>query len=503
MEPSKRIFLNTGVQYARTIINMVVMLFSTRILLNYLGSEDYGLYSVVGSVVFMIGFLTTSLATSTQRFLSYAHGDKDICLLSGIFANAVFLHFSGGVLIAVSMCFLGPIFLESLTIDPARLEAAQYVYYMVLLMTLTSFVTSPIRALFIARENILYVSWVEVTDAVLKLIGTLSLPFIAFDSLKAYSFIMFLVSVFNLMVYAAFALCKYEECHFPKTSELSMELLKKLACFAVWNVYAVGSGVVRTQGLAIIINLFLGTVVNAAYGICLQVYNAVSFVAISLLNAMNPQLVKAEGAGDRKRMLLLSTKESKYSYIILLLLLVPLVFEMPSVLSFWLDKVPEHAVMFCRYTLIAYLWDQTTIGLTSANQAIGNIRNYSLLTSTTRLLTLPLAWFFLRHGFHVSSVMIAYLGVEVLIGMMRLPLLKKTGGLCVKNYCMDVYVRCAVPTVGVVFTAWFISKNFLFSYRFVVTELFSFVLGFALIYFAALTDSERKWINNLCTRKEK
>lgn len=502
MEPSKRILLNTGVQYARTIINMIVMLFSTRLLLKYLGSEDYGLYAVVGSVVFMIGFLTTSLATSTQRFLSYAHGDKDIRQLSDIFTNAVFLHFSGGVFLAVVMWVLGPVFLNSLTVDPARLEAAQFVYHMVLLLTLTSFVTSPIRALFIARENILYVSWVEVTDAVLKLIGTLSLPFIAFDMLKAYSFIMFLVSVFNFLVYVGYALYKYEECHFPKSRELSMKLLKKMACFAVWNVYAVGSGVVRTQGLAIIINIFLGTIVNAAYGICLQVYNAVSFVAISLLNAMNPQLVKAEGAGDRQRMLLLSTKESKYSYLILLLLLVPLVFEMPSVLSYWLDDVPEHAAMFCRYVLIAYLWDQTTIGLTSANQAIGDIRNYSLLTSTTRLLTLPFAWLFLKHGFHVNFVMIAYLGVELLIGMMRLPLLKRTGGLCIKVYCLDVYVRCVVPTVGVVLAAWFMTKSFCFSYRFIVTEIFSFVIGIVLIYFAALTDSERKWIGNLFAKKE-
>lgn len=502
MEPVRRMILNTIVQYVRTFLSMAIMLFSTRILLRTLGQSDYGLYSVVGSTVFMIGFVTVSLASSTQRFLSVAHGRGDRAELRSIFSNAFCLHLVIALVIAGFMWLLGDRFLGSLTIPPDKHETAFFVYAMVLLMTLTTFVTAPLRALFIARENILYVSVVEVLDAVFKLVGTLSLQFIGYDSLKVYSVIMLLVSLFNTLAYGLYALARYEECHVPRLHEISFRRMRSLTGFAVWNVYAIGSGVVRTQGMAVVINHFLGTLVNAAYGIALQVYNAVSFIAMSILNAVNPQLMKAEGVGDRQRMLLLSTKESKYSFLLLVLLLVPLVMEMPGVLAFWLEEVPEQAVVFCRFVLIAYIWDQTTIGLTSANQAIGRIRNYSLITSTTRLLTLPVAWYCLKSGGDAVLVMSAYLAIDVLIGFIRIPFLKYTGGLCVRKYCKEVYVRCSLPALGVVLVSGLMVRLPEFPFRFVITEIITVCTGAFLAYLFALTATEREWLLQRIKRKK-
>lgn len=494
MEATKRIILNTVVQYVRTFVSMLIMLVSTRILLRTLGNNDYGIYTVVGSVVFMIGFITVSLAGSTQRFLSVSHGKGDKQELRNIFANAFYLHLALALSIALIMWSLGPTLLGNLNIKADRQGAASFVYSMVLLMTLTTFITAPLRALFIARENIIYVSVVEVLDAAFKLVGTISLAYLPFDSLRVYSVIMMLITVFNLLAYGVYALLKYDECHIPRPSEVSKTYMKKLTGFAIWNVYAVGSGVVRTQGMAIIINRFLGILMNAAYGIAMQVYNALGFIALSILNAMNPQLMKAEGTGNRQRMLMLSTKESKYSFLVLVLLLVPLVFEMPGVLAFWLGDVPEHAAMFCQFILIAYIWDQTTIGLTSANQAIGRIRNYSLLTSTTRLLTLPLAWFCLREGLDVTYVMVSYLAIDVLIGFMRIPFLKVTGGLDVIEYTKDVYLRSLLPVVGVVAVSWTMTMMPDFKFRFVVTEAVTVSIGLVLVYCFALTRSEQDWL---------
>lgn len=502
MEPTKRIIINSLVQYVRTFVSMAIMLFSTRLLVKTLGHSDYGLYSVVGSTVFMIGFITASLASSTQRFLSVSHGNGDKHQLREIFANAFFLHLCIALGIACLMWLLGPTFIGGLSIAPGKYPTASFVYSMVLLMTLTTFLTAPLRALFIARENIIYVSVVEVVDAVLKLVGTISLSYISYDSLKVYSVIMFLISVFNMLAYALYGLAHYEECHVPRLKEVSRSCMKSLTGFAVWNVYAVGSGVVRTQGLAVVINHFLGTLVNAAYGVALQVYNAVSFIALSILNAVNPQLMKAEGAGDRARMLLLSTKESKYSFLVLSVLLIPLIFEMPAVLSFWLNDVPRHAVMFCQFILISYIWDQTTIGLTSANQAIGRIRNYSLLTSTTRLMVLPLAWYCLKQGMDVSAVMVAYLAVDVIIGMMRIPFLKVTGGLCVQAYIKDVYLRCSLPALGVMGLSWMMVSLVNVPFRFVMTEALCVALGVVLIYLVALTKEERAWVTKKIRRKK-
>lgn len=482
------------VQYVRTFLSMAIMLLSTRLLIQTLGHSDYGLYSVVGSMVFMIGFITASLASSTQRFLSYTHGTNDMAVLRRIFANAFYLHFAIASIIALIMWACGASFISRLSIAPDRYDTATFVYTMVLFMTLTTFLTAPVRALYIARENIIYVSVVEVVDALFKLFGAISLQYISFDSLKTYSVIMFLISVFNLMAYLGYALRRYEECHLPRPGEISIDTIKKLSSFAVWNVYAIGSGVARMQGLAIVINRFLGTLVNAAYGIALQVYNAVSFIALSILNSMNPQLMKAEGSGDRQRMLLLTTKESKYSFLVLSLVLIPLICEMPSVLTFWLDSVPAHSVMFCQVILASHIWDQTTIGLTSANQAVGKVRNYSLVTSTIRLAVLPLAWYCLRNGFQPYSIMAVYFAIDVIIGIVRFPFLKSIAGLHIWNYCKDVYLRTAIPVAGIIATSILLTSMIDFKFRFVMTETVTVIVGLALIYIFALTDSERLWI---------
>lgn len=495
MKPATRIILNTCVQYFRTIVSMVIMLFTTRILMNVMGHSNYGLYSVVGSIVFMIGFVTNSLAGSTQRFLSYSHGLDDKQELRNIFANAFYVHLFIAMLIAIVMTICAKTFVGSLNITPEQYDAAWFVYFSVLVMVLITFVTAPLRALYIARENILYVSVVEIIDAFIKLAGALLLSVISFDSLKTYALFMVLVSVFNFVAYVSYALAKYDECHVPMPSEITKHYMKKLTGFAVWNVYNVGSTVIRVQGLAIIINRFLGTVVNAAYGVALQVSNAVSFIALSIFNAMNPQIMKAEGAGNRKRMLLLATKESKYSFLVLTTLFVPLIIEMPGILSFWLGNIPDYAVMFCQFILIDLVADQLTVGLTTANQAIGKIRNYSLLTSTIRLMTLPAAWVCLEEGLHPVSIMLCFLGINIVIGMIRIPFLHYTAGLGMADYLIEVVAKSLVPAVGIIATAWFFTSVCAdFTFRFVVTELLTITVSILLIYIFSFTTDERNWL---------
>ena len=498
MKAATRIILNTGVQYLRTFVSMVIMLFTTRILMDVMGHSNYGLYSVVGSIVFMIGFITNSLASSTQRFLSYSHGLNDKQELKNIFANAFYVHLFIAMIIALVMTIGAKTFVGNLNITPEQYDAAWFVYFAVLMMVLITFVTAPLRALYIARENILYVSVVEIIDAFIKLAGALLLTVISFDSIKTYALFMVLVSVFNFVAYVSYALVKYDECHVPMLGEIKKAYMRKLTGFAVWNVYNVGSTVVRVQGLAIIINRFLGTVVNAAYGVALQVSNAVSFIALSILNAMNPQIMKAEGAGNRKRMLQLATKESKYSFLVLSTLLVPLIIEMPGILSFWLGNIPDYAVMFCQFILIDLVADQLTIGLTTANQAIGMIRNYTLLTATIRLLTLPAAWICLSVGLPPVGIMLCYLGINIIIGIIRIPFLHYTAGLNVADYLSEVVIKSFVPAVGIIAAAWIftiVCPDFMF--RFVVTELLAVVVGILLIYAFAFTADERDWIKTI------
>lgn len=496
MEATNRIIVNTAVQYARSAVYMALMLFTTRYILAALGHADYGIYAAIGSTVFMMGFITLSLASSTQRFLSVEHGKGCPAALRAIFANAFALHALIALAIALFMAACEPLFISYLRIPASRLAASVFVYFMVLLMVLLGFITAPVRALFIARENIVYVSVVEVADAVLKLLGALLLPYVTYDRLCLYGLLMLLVQVFNFLCYTLYAGLKYDECHLPRRGELRRDTMRRLTGFAVWNVYNVGSTVARTQGIALIISHFLGTLVNAAYGIALQVSNAVSFIALSILNSINPQLMKAEGAGDRTRMLRLAQKESKYSFLVLSLLLVPLIVEMPAVLRFWLGAAPEHTTMFCRLILVDYILDQLTIGLSSANQAIGRIRDYSLLTSTIRLLTLPAAAVLLALGHSPLTMMCCFVGINIVIGIIRVPYLTLTAGLRWADYLRDVLLRALIPLLSVTAAACLIASLADIPFRFVITEAASVCIGLPLIYALALTPAERQWIIN-------
>lgn len=494
MEATNRIIVNTAVQYVRSALTMGLMLLATRYILSSLGHSDYGIYAVVASTVFMLSAITLSLASSTQRFLSVEHGSGNKAALRDVFVNALILHLGIALLLAIVMAALEPVLMGLLTLPPDRQSASTYVYFMMLVMVLTSFATAPIRALYIARENIIYVSVVEVIDAVLKLGAALMLPYIKADSLMLYATVMMLIAVFNLLCYALYAGWRYDECSLPRRGLCQMKTIRRLTGFAVWNVYNVASATLRTQGMAVLINRFLGTLVNAAWGIAMQVSGAVGFIAGSLLNAMNPQLMKAEGAGDRQRMLFFAQKESKYAFLTLALLLSPLIVEMPSVLTFWLTDVPPLSTMFCRLLLLDFIIDQLTIGLSSANQAIGHIRTYSLLTSTVRLLTVPAAWGCLALGLAPLYFMLVSVSFTAIIGLIRLPYLQHTAGLAVRRYLKDVAASTVIPVAGTVATAYLMSLLHCGALRFILTEAVAVIVGAGLAFCLSLTREEQKWV---------
>lgn len=496
MERTQLILVNAISQYLRTGICMVLSLYSTRLILAALGQSDFGIYALIGSVVMMLSFITSSLATSTQRFLSYSWGKNNMSEIKIIFSNALVLHLLISIVLAVVLVAAEHAIVHNyMRISEDRMEAADFVYYTIVIILILTFMTAPLKALFIARENIVYASCVDIIDSFLKFLGAVMLTYIAYDMLKIYALLMVLISAFTFFAFGIYAAMKYEECHVPHISELSFKNIKRMSSFATWTVYAVGSTIVRTQGLAIILNKFLGTVINAAYGLALQVLGAVSSIAASILNAINPQLMKAEGGGDRTTMLKYATKESKYSFLILSCVMIPVITEMPGILTVWLKEYPPFTVEFCRMLIIATIFDQTTIGLTSANQADGNIRNYSLITSTIRLTTLPMAWLCLHEELGIIWFIVCYIVIDMLCGLSRIPLIKYSAGLDVAYYCRDVFLRPLWPIVGNIIVSIGMTRLIDGSWRFIITESVGILVTAIIIYFFSLNASEKKWVH--------
>jgi O-antigen/teichoic acid export membrane protein len=261
--------------------------------------------------------------------------------------------------------------------------------------------------------------------------------------------------------------------------------------FATWTTYGMGAVICRQQGLAILVNKFFGTVYNASYGIANQIYGALSFIVTSIVNAMNPQIMKAEGQHERKQMFHLAEQESKFIVSVMALIFIPLIFEMDNVLHVWLGDVPVCAVFFSQCIFITFLIDQVTYGLHSAAQAIGQIRNYTLLMYTPKLLSLAVFWISLKTNGSIEQVMYWYIGIEALVAIMRLPYLHKTAGLNVKVFLYKVPLRL-LPLITILIVLSYIQQyTWDSTYRFFFTIPIIVLIGAITAWFSTFTPSER------------
>lgn len=505
MDKNQRTFINVIAQYIRTVLNIVLSLYATRLVLHALGKSDYGLFMLVGGVVAMLSFLTSAMIVTTQRHLSFYYGKGDIKTVKSSFSNSLALHFAIGLLLVAVLFAIWPWLVESiLKIDSDRVDVAGKVYIFTLISLFVSFLTAPFKGLFTAKENIVFISIVDVCDGILKLILVILLISWDVDKLRVYAMMLTSIQVMNFMAFSIYGTIKYKECVlFPKRKELSWDIMKKMFSFAGWTTYSIGCIVGRNQGVAVVLNSFFGTVINSAYGIAQQVGGSVHFIAQSIVNAMAPRVIKAEGEGNRQLMFQLAGVTSKFTFLMLSMIAVPLIFEMKGVLNFWLGEkdVPEYAVMFCRCLLIAGMCDQLTIGLGTANQAIGKIRNYSLLVNTTKALTIPTVWFCLYMGLNIISTVVVYVLIECVCVILRIVYMKTTAELSVKDYSKRVLMKVLLPTACLVIAGFLCLRLPDMKLRFLITVAISVFLDAFVVFFYALEKNEREVVLNFLRKR--
>lgn len=501
MTAANRIIVNTLAQYTRLLFSVVISLYATRLILRALGQTDYGIYSLVAGVVVLLGFITNAMVITTQRHLSYGYGDEAQAKESNlghdnvrrIFSNCLVLHIIiAAAVFAVMIVLERPLFAHVLVIDDDRRTVAVLVYRFMAASLLLTFITAPYKALFIARENIVYTSAVEVADSLLRLLVAFALLQLHSDRLAAYGFLMMLVTVFNYGALAVYGSVRFRECLLlPRIADLDGAQMRRIVGFAGWTIYSMGCVLGRSQGLAVILNRFFGAIINSAYGIASQIFASVQFVAQAVVNAMSPQLIKAEGGGDRQRMLTLASLTSKYSLLLLALVVVPVSFEMPGILQLWLGTVPEHTATLSVFILVTSLCDQTTIGLNVANQAIGRIRNFSLCINTIKLLTLVVVWLCLRRFCSVEAAMWCYLAIEIVCAAIRLPFLRYLAGLRIRRYLAAVLLRSLPSIASMILVGWFFTTCVSLPVRFVFTFAVTVIVGGVVIWLTALGKEEK------------
>lgn len=498
MRASNRIIVNTLVQYARTIINLLLSLYSTRLVLQILGVEDYGIYSLVGGVVSMLSFLTNSLIGSTQRFLSVYQGRGEIDKLKKVFSNSLMLHVALGFLITLFLevftCFLFDGFLN---IPTDRVSTAKNIYQLVVLMVYMSFIAAPYKALLVSHENIVYTSIIEVLDGVLKVLFVFLLPHISYDKLLGYGYVMFSIQIFNLLAFAIYSHRKYVECIFPQFRSFSVSYIKELFSYTGWMIYSTMCIAVRTQGLAIVLNRVMGAAVNAAYGIGSQISAMVSFISSSFSNAVSPQLMAAEGGGNRSHMWLLAQVESKFSFLLLAMVGIPTMFEIQTLLHLWLGEVPQYVSLFACMFISMQIVDMLSSGLGLANRAMGNIGMYTVVTYTPKLLILPAAWVVLYLGGALWIVAAIMVTVEAFCMYMRIFLFRKFDGFNQGVYIKEVFIKSMPPVIITIIVTYLFTSFISFKFRFVLTYVVCVIIFAFFTYLFSLSGLERQKINDI------
>jgi Na+-driven multidrug efflux pump len=496
MQAAKRVAVNTGILYARMAITVFISLYSTRLILFALGSNDFGIFNLVGGTIAMLGFLNTSMAAATQRFMSYAQGAGNPERLKRIFNVSLLLHLIIAVILIFFLEIAGFFFFQSiLNIPPDRIEAAKIIYQVMIISMLFTVVSVPYDAVINSHENMLLFALLGILESIIKLGIAFYITELMGDRLVMYGILMASLSVFLLLVRYFYCKSKYEECVVAVRENYDNHLMKEMTTFAGWSFLGSCMNMIANYGQGIVLNMFFGTVVNAAQGIANQISGQLSVFAGTMLKALNPLIAKSEGAGDRSLMLNASMMGSKISFFLLTVFFVPVLIEMPYILKIWLKEVPLFTILFCQLLLVRNLIEQLFVTLVSSISAVGKIRNFQIFASTLTFFPLLVSYFLCRNGYPAHTLYVVFIIYSIIASINILYFTHKLCGLSIPFFLKEVILRCVLSFV----IALALSSIPLFVMaegfpRLLCVLLISFISLVFLVYTIGITKSERLWI---------
>ncbi len=497
---NKRIIKNTLLLYFRMLFLMAVNLYTSRVVLNALGVEDFGIYNVVGGVVAMFSMLSGSLSSAITRFITYELGTGNRDNLKRIFSSAVTIQIGLAILIIILAEAIGVWFLNAkMSIPDTRIIAANWVFQFSILTFAINLISVPYNASIIAHERMSAFAYISILEAMGKLAIAFLIVVSPMDRLIFYAILMCAVALIVRFAYGIYCKRHFEECtyHFI----FDKDLLKRMFGFAGWNFIGATSAVLRDQGGNVVINLFCGPAVNAARGIAFQVNNAVSGFVTNFMTALNPQITKSYAAGDKGYMMTLINQGARLSFYILLLLSLPVIINVHYILMLWLKTVPEHTTLFVQLVLIFAMSESISNPLVTAMLATGNIRNYQIVVGGLQMLNLPISYILLRNGFIPETVLIVAVCISQCCLAARLYMLRGMIGLSVREYLSKVYLNVLAVTVlsAVIpcMSSYYLSETFL---NFIIICVVSVICTFTVIYFVGCNRKERQLINEKVNR---
>jgi O-antigen/teichoic acid export membrane protein len=498
----ERIAKNTFFLSVRMLVTMGISLYTSRIVLEILGVNDYGIYNIVGGIVVILGFLSGSLSTASSRFITVALSSRNEKEMKNTFASIMFVN----VLISIAILLIGEtgglwFLANKLQIPRDRINIAFWVYQISLLTVMLNIISVPYNAVIIAHEKMKAFAYMSLFDVICKLGLVLLLRYVDnFDKLLLYTISIFVVQLLDRIIYSIYCSRNFNE------SRISLVFDKKQIIavfhFISWSSYGSLVSVGFTQGLNVLLNIFFGPLLNAARGISVLVQNSILQFTANFQTAINPQIIKSFVTKDLQATRNLLVASSKLSFFLLCIIGLPIIIESEFILNLWLKHVPNYTIQFVQLMIVISVWSSLANPLRIINQAEGNIKKFQIYECSLLLMIVPLSYIILKITHVPKSIFYVHLTIELIAQVIRIAIVLPKVEMKIKAYLTGIYFR-VIPVFVLPLIGGFFLKKLSDGVGFapfgilIFTEFFLVVL----IYYVGLDASERSYLRSKLNSK--
>ena len=498
---NKRIAKNTLFLYLRMFVMMLTALFTSRIVLDVLGASDYGLNNIIGGVVVLFSFLNSALLSATQRFLNFHLGRQDYKQTNVVFCMSMNTYILLSIVVVVLGETIGLWFVNTqLNIPSERMYAAQWVYQFTLIQFVINLLRVPYNASIIAYERMNFYAYISLVEVIAKLLVVYLLYITTFDKLIFYSFLYTIVPLIVAFIYRTYCNRNFDTTKYKRIWD--KVAFKEMFSFSGWSLFGSLANLAAQQGLNILINIFYGVTVNAAAGIANQVSTNVYGFISNFQTAFQPQIVKTYAAKEIERFQKLIFQTSKFSYFMVLVLVLPILFTIDGILEIWLKEVPEYTAIFCRLILVFLSIEAITAPLWMSVQATGKIRSYQILMACLIFMNFPMAYLVLKLGFPVYTVWIVRIIINLITMVARCIYMKQRLQFPISKYIRNVIIPILIVTIASLPVPLILYNQIdNFWLNMFVVGFATFFVAILAVYFIGMNTHEKELVRNMLLKK--
>lgn len=495
---------NTLFLSLRMVFVLFVSLYTSRVFLNVLGVEDYGISNVVAGFVSMFSFLNTSLANGIQRFYNAELGKNGTNGITKVYNTSLVIQGVISLCVVVLLESVGLWYLyEKMVIPEDRFDVAFWLYQFSTVSAAVVILQSPFTASIMAFERMNAYAVISILEVVLKLGFAFALPYVSVDRLLMYGAFYMILSITNFLMYFIYSKKAFKQLHFQRT--YNKDMFKDMITFSGWNLCGTFACMAREQGLNMVLNLFFGPVVNAARGVAYQVSGSLQSFVSNLSLAAKPQMVQSFATGDSSRTMKLMYTMSKLSFIFLFVLSVPIILNIDYILHLWLGNVvPEHAANFVVLVIVTNFMNNLNAPLSNVVYATGQMRNYEVTFSVINLLIIPISFIVLKFGAPAETAFVVYLIMTIFVQVGCLLVIRTLVNMSLRNYIKSLIAPITVVAF-ITFPLMYVMHNMLQHNLISIGFEYIAVTAFAgiVFYYVALDATEKSLVNKIVSKLTK